>query len=113
MANDDPVEVPLCLLEHEPGRRCIRPKGHPPGPVEGPTDGPTTVARPGAHRIDVRHGEPATVTVQNSRGEWVPAIPLPIYRLLGRTECGECGRRFPNARLYRGHYALEHILGLG
>jgi len=44
---------------------------------------------------------------QNSRGEWVPAIPLPFFGL--RKRC-ECGRKFWTADGYRGHYALKHIL---
>lgn len=50
-----------------------------------------------------------TVT-QNDRGEWVPAVPVPLYGL--RKRC-ECGRKFWTARGYEGHYALVHILGLG
>lgn len=46
---------------------------------------------------------------QNRRGEWVPSIPLPWYEV--RQHC-DCGRRFWTAKGYRGHYALEHILGL-
>jgi hypothetical protein len=46
---------------------------------------------------------------QNERGEWVPAIPLPLYGL--RKRC-QCGRHFWTAAGYRGHYALRHILRL-
>jgi hypothetical protein len=49
-------------------------------------------------------------TVENKRGEWVPAIPLPYY---GKTvKICECGARFLTEKGYREHYALEHILGL-
>ena len=47
---------------------------------------------------------------QNSRGEWVPSIPLPFYGL--RKRCC-CGRKFWTVVGYQGHYALCHILHLG
>lgn len=47
---------------------------------------------------------------QNSRGQWVPAIPEPLYLPLG-VRC-DCGKRLRNRRRYREHYALTHILGL-
>lgn len=46
---------------------------------------------------------------QNRDGEWVPAIPLPLYGL--RKRC-ECGRRFWTTGGYQGHYALAHVLKL-
>ena len=54
---------------------------------------------------------------ENSRGEWVPAIPLPYMFWLGvpYTQC-HCGKRFFGAvrgralRRYEEHYALHHIL---
>lgn len=59
--------------------------------------------------------------VQNGRGDWVPAIPLPFYGLL-QIGCGpRCtarwtyllpGGRARAQRRYREHYALVHILGL-
>lgn len=55
-------------------------------------------------------GTPAAtdrVMTQNDLGEWVPAIPLPLYGL--RKRC-ECGRKFWTTGGYRGHYALTHIL---
>jgi hypothetical protein len=52
----------------------------------------------------------AVNTTQNGRGEWVPSIPLPFYGL--RKQC-ECRRKFWTSAGYRGHYALEHALGLG
>lgn len=45
--------------------------------------------------------------MQNQRGEWVPAIPLPMFGL--RKECG-CGAKFWTMEGYRGHYALRHVL---
>jgi hypothetical protein len=48
-----------------------------------------------------------TATTQNSRGEWVPAIPLPLYGI--RKKC-ECGAKFWTEERYREHYALHHIL---
>lgn len=55
----------------------------------------------------------------NTRGEWVPSIPLPFYgfRFVG---CGECDRTFKSLttstgraeQRYREHYAYAHILGL-
>lgn len=59
-------------------------------------------------------------TVQNSRGEWVPAIPEPLYlrpssrksaARKGKVKC-DCGRIFKGYEAYRGHYALAHILAL-
>ena len=50
-------------------------------------------------------------TVQNSRGEWVPAIPLPFYSSLPHYRCPECQAAYWTLPGYRGHYALEHILG--
>jgi hypothetical protein len=45
----------------------------------------------------------------NTRGEWVPAIPLPHVGF--RDKC-HCGRKFWTRAGYRAHYALVHILGL-
>ena len=45
---------------------------------------------------------------QNSKGEWVPSIPLPLFGLRKRCECGQSFWTLPG---YRGHYALVHILG--
>jgi hypothetical protein len=53
--------------------------------------------------------EKAGVSAQNSRGEWVPSIPLPFYGL--RKGCS-CGRKFWTMDGYQGHYALCHILYL-
>lgn len=49
------------------------------------------------------------VSTENSRGEYVPSIPLPYYGI--RKEC-QCGKKFWTEKGYEGHYALEHILGL-
>lgn len=49
------------------------------------------------------------VTTQNRNGQWVPAIPLPLYGL--RKRC-TCGRKFWTDAGYQGHYALRHILSL-
>jgi hypothetical protein len=46
---------------------------------------------------------------RNARGEWVPAIPLPLFTFPHRHHC-ECGRSFWTLDGYRGHYALVHIL---
>jgi hypothetical protein len=46
---------------------------------------------------------------KNYRGQWVPGIPLPMYGI--RKKC-ECGNVFWTEKGYRGHYALIHILGL-
>lgn len=55
-------------------------------------------------------GSVASITVvKNRRGEWVPAIPLPIYRLWMK-QCPNCGERFYTTDGYRGHYAIKHIL---
>jgi len=46
---------------------------------------------------------------KNTRGEWVPAIPLPFYLPPGRKRCS-CGKRFWTLEGYEAHYALRHIL---
>ncbi len=48
-----------------------------------------------------------TVTMENKRGEWIPAIPLPFYGLKKRCNCGRSFWKFKN---YQEHYALEHIV---
>jgi len=48
------------------------------------------------------------VKKENSRGEWVPAIPLPFFGF--RKTC-TCGAKFWTELGYQGHYALKHILG--
>ena len=49
---------------------------------------------------------------QNRRGEWVTAIPLPLFLWPHRCHCA-CGRWFWTLAGYRGHYALVHVMGLG
>lgn len=39
-------------------------------------------------------------------GRWVPSIPLPLFGL--RKRC-QCGRPFWTMDGYRGHYVLRHI----
>jgi len=51
------------------------------------------------------------VNVQNSKGLWVPAIPLPWFLMFHRYRC-KCGKVFFKGASYRGHYALTHILDL-
>ena len=57
-------------------------------------------------------------SVQNRRGEWVPAIPLPYFLTENarpfrwNTVRCECGAAFHSQRRYREHYALVHVLGL-
>lgn len=53
----------------------------------------------------------AEIRVLNDRGEWVQAIPLPLF-LPVRKQCVWCGVRFLREKAYRGHYALVHILHL-
>ena len=38
-------------------------------------------------------------------GVWLPAIPLPLFGI--RKRC-DCGRRFRTLEGYQGHYALKH-----
>lgn len=54
-----------------------------------------------------------TTQTQNDRGEWVPAIPLPLFVgwRLRKSRCS-CGQTFRNQHRYREHFALAHILGL-
>lgn len=57
---------------------------------------------------------------QNAWGEWVPAIPEPLYGLRKRCMAREsfdfgtvpCKRKFWTKDGYRAHYALIHVLGL-
>lgn len=46
---------------------------------------------------------------QNQRGEWVPAIPLPLFTFPHRHQCS-CGQSFWTMDGYRGHYAAVHII---
>lgn len=50
---------------------------------------------------------------QNDHGEWVPAIPEPMFLgwRLRPFRCS-CGERFHERLSYEGHYALVHILGV-
>ncbi len=50
-------------------------------------------------------------STQNARGQWVPAIPLPLYLPLHRYRC-DCKRAFWTVGGYRGHYALVHVMGM-
>lgn len=61
-----------------------------------------------AEKTRARHNVPR---VQNARGEWVPAIPLPHYLAFGRVRC-DCGRKFRNQGRYREHFAYAHTLGM-
>lgn len=50
---------------------------------------------------------------QNDRGEWVPAIPEPLYVGVRLRKCRcDCGEVRKGRKSYREHYALAHILGL-
>ena len=51
------------------------------------------------------------VFTKNIHNQFVPSIPEPFFLSFGRVKC-ECGQKFKNKKLYRQHYALEHILGL-
>jgi len=50
--------------------------------------------------------------IQNDKGQWVPAIPEPLYEWFDLKKC-KCGRMFWTKEGYRAHYALAHILFLG
>lgn len=53
------------------------------------------------------------IQTQNKDGDWVQAIPEPLYIMLGlKKECIMCMRDFWTNEGYRGHYALKHILRL-
>lgn len=55
------------------------------------------------------------VQVQNPDGNWVPAVPMPIFLRpfwLKRVQC-HCGRKLWNRQRYQEHYAYAHILGMG
>lgn len=66
-----------------------------------------TVAMLGGARLDV--GQGASAQMLNARGEWVPAIPLPLFTWPHRHRCG-CGRPFWTMDGYRGHYAAVHLI---
>ena len=50
------------------------------------------------------------IQIQNTKGVWIEAIPLPFWvgRKLNKPYC--CARKFKTLRDYQAHYALEHIL---
>jgi len=48
-----------------------------------------------------------TISTQNKKGEWVPAIEEPYYHLF-RKEC-RCGKKFWKKEDYEKHYAYEHL----
>lgn len=50
----------------------------------------------------------ARVMMENARGEWVPAIPMPFFGL--RKKCMECGAKFWTMNGYRAHFSLKHIV---
>lgn len=59
-------------------------------------------------RLSVKNTDNEAVNLmQNGRGQWIPAIPLPFYGL--KKGCW-CGRKFWTEEGYRAHYALKHIL---
>jgi hypothetical protein len=66
---------------------------------------------PSYHRMLAEKTAARLGTMQNDRGEWVPAIPLPYFLAFGRVRC-DCGERFRGQKRYREHYALTHVLGL-
>lgn len=50
---------------------------------------------------------------QNDRGEWVPAIPEPLFVGFRLRKCRcDCGEVRKSRESYREHYALAHVLGL-
>lgn len=53
------------------------------------------------------------VAVLNSKGQWVPAIPEPMFVGFRLRHCRcDCGEIRKTRRSYREHYALTHIVGL-
>lgn len=56
--------------------------------------------------------------MQNEAGQWVPAIPLPLYEgWLKRPRCTHvspsgllCQKKFWQMEEYQAHFALEHIV---
>lgn len=56
---------------------------------------------------------PAGASQQNLIGQWVPAIPEPLFVgwRLRKCRCA-CGETFKGRTAYRGHYALVHIMAL-
>lgn len=54
-------------------------------------------------------GRDGETLFQNSRGQWVPAVPAPYFRFIGFS-CPKCKERYWTMKGYQGHYALKHIL---
>lgn len=52
------------------------------------------------------------VQVQNKNGEWVPAVPTPIFGAFGKRVRCYCKKWYPNTKRYQEHYAYAHILGM-
>jgi hypothetical protein len=51
--------------------------------------------------------QPARMSEQNLVGDWVPAIPLPMF--VGPFKRCRCGARRLRMRRYREHYIYTHI----
>lgn len=59
------------------------------------------------HEPHIKPAAPDVPKTQNNRGEWVTAIPMPLFGL--KKQCS-CGQSFWTTRGYQSHYALEHII---
>jgi hypothetical protein len=64
-----------------------------------------TVRMAAGHGLGISTG----TSTLNARGEWVPAIPLPLFAWPHRYRCS-CRRWFWTMNRYRGHYAVTHLL---
>lgn len=51
------------------------------------------------------------VEVQNSKGEWVPMVPVALHIFMGVHRC-LCGSLRLGSKRYQEHYAYAHILGM-
>lgn len=49
--------------------------------------------------------------VLNSKGEWVPIVPMALHEFFGIITC-LCGKRRFGEMRYQEHYAYAHILGM-
>lgn len=86
------------------------------GRVTRHSHGPAAACTPGCPGYKAMLAEKtaarlSATQVQNDRGGWVPAIPLPLFLSFGRCRC-DCGETRRGQRSYREHYALTHVLGL-
>jgi hypothetical protein len=66
------------------------------------------------HRMDTSTLPDSGIQQQNEWGQWLPAIPEPLYVGWGLRHCRcECGEVRKTRLSYQEHYALAHVMGMG